>query len=338
VREVLDGTEWIRVDHLVPTGHAWAKYSEELAEALDVRLGATGGGAQPSAGDSPHHDRVAAGLAASAELDARCRQLGMPLTQWLGGTIRDEVQVSAPIVLNASDRSQRVRDVSRACDRVRQAAATFGVTAFAIFDDHQDPEVIAQAMASIRHAAGPDAMLLLRLSGQLGVPDARSLQQRLRESHLLALVDPCSSLHMSVEATRDALPAVGLSAGRYDRRALLHCLSTAPPVLLLIDPLIEGGPTAVRDLTGIARVLQVDVSLTAEDGGSWQVGLCAALSAVMPAARQPLVLPVDWTPDQLRAWDIRAGRLRSAAASNASPATDPISSALDAAHSTPDRP
>jgi hypothetical protein len=305
--------DWLRLERVVPgvaPGQAWARFHPEVEASIAARIGATAASsAPPPAGaDASRVGRLTEGLFACAGITAQCQSHRLPLVLWLGGVIRERLAVSPTIVLGPGDRAERARTVAAHGAALEAITARFGVRAFTIHDEHSDVRVIARGVEALREAAGTDTALTLRLHGQLSVADARALQQRLRPVHLLALADPCASLGMSVEATRDGLPALGLSAHRYDRRALLHCMATAPPALLIIDPLLEGGPTAVRDLAGIARVLQVDVSLTAETGGAWLADLSAVLAAVLLASHQPVQLPIGWTSDDLCACGIQDGR------------------------------
>lgn len=318
-RETIDGREWLGLHLTGPdgvSGQAWAPDSEALRHAIERELGAAGAGDLVS-GDSERsiERRLARGLIASAALDARCHRHAVSLPLWLGGAVRREVPVALPIVFHAHDRTEREAEWSSQGARLHEAATALGITSFAVHDSSPDPDLIADTVIAMRDAAGPGPALMLRLAGQLSPADASTLVARIRGADLISVADPCASIAMSVEATRDRLPALGLSAWRYAREALLACLAAAPPTVLVADPLLEGGAAAVRQLAAIARVLQIDVSLTAAAGGPWLAHLCADLAAAMPACQQPVELFPDWTLDRLRALGVCSGALRPSTAS-----------------------
>lgn len=317
-RETTDGRDWLCLDLATPEaarGEARAPYSDALRDALDeiVRAGESDDDpVVPPHLDSARERRLARGLVATARLDLLARQHGVPLHLWLGGAVRSDVRVTLPVAFRTQDRAGRVAELRREHARLHDARA-LGITSFALHDTTTDVDLIAHSVAAMRDALGSDANIVLRLAGQLDAAPARELASQVRGCELVAIVDPCPSVATGVDATRDDLPALGLSASRYARAALLQCLATAPPVVLLIDPLLEGGPIAVRELASVARVLQTDVALTAEDGGAWLFHLCTELATVVPACLQPIEAPLSWTLDGLQALGVREGAVSSSA-------------------------
>lgn len=316
--ETVDGCGWLCLELTAPDGvrgEAWAPDSAALRHALDLELAANGPGPTPGTSECTIDGRLARGLVASATLDVRCRRHAVPLPLCLGGAVRDRIRVTLPIVVPAGDRARRDAALTREAGRIREAADALGISAFAVHDGAADLDLIVDAVTRIREAAGPSASLVLGLAGQLAPAAASALLGRVRGADLISVTDPCASVAMNVEAARDQLPALGLSTWRYPREALLACLASAPPAVLVLDPLLEGGPAAVRELAAIARVLQIDVSLTAAAGGAWLARICADLAAALPACHRPIELAAGWTIDRLRTFGVRGGSVVSSTTS-----------------------
>jgi L-alanine-DL-glutamate epimerase-like enolase superfamily enzyme len=295
-------------------GRAWWPFSEALRAAVEgvASNGRPHGLHDPSAPDAASaatapEPRLAYGLMAFATADATCRRHTVSLPLWLGGLARDYVRVAWTVAVPASDRSDSA--IARRTRMAREAASRFGVTAFALRDASADPDAIARAALALRAAVGNAATVMLQLEGQLDGAGTRRVQRALEGCDGLCVGDPCSTLGEAVEATRGSLPALGLSADRYPRSELLECLVHSPPTVLLVDPVLEGGPEAVRHLAAVARVLQVDVSLTAERGGRWLTQASGALAASLPSCRQPVVLPELSDVDDLATLGVRDGTL-----------------------------
>jgi L-alanine-DL-glutamate epimerase-like enolase superfamily enzyme len=290
-------------------GEAWAPYSDDLATALDrlVADRTTAAGAPGPAARDQASFVIARGLLEAARLDAHARLHGVPLHVRLGGAIRSRVAVSLP--LDPSSGALGRRPLERQRTDIRHAIDAHGVSSFSVHETSTDIGQIADTMAACRDAAGPHASLTLRLGGQLSAPEARALITRIRRCDVVCIADPCSTVPQNISATEGALPALALSSWSYDRAALLHCLVAAPPTVLFVDPLREGGIAASERLAAIARVLQVDLALTAAGGGPWLAALCACLAAVLPASYQPVELPFSWTLAMLEALQVRGGAL-----------------------------
>jgi L-alanine-DL-glutamate epimerase-like enolase superfamily enzyme len=315
IRQSADDGEWLRIelfaDH-TPVGEAWDRFSDALNQAVSAAA------QQHSTQDAPSHriagereslSQVASGLVETARVDARCRRHGVPLHVWLGGAIRTELPITLPVRLTANGHVSRRTQVEHECVRTRAAADSYGVRSFSLHDASTDPRLIADSVIAVRNAMGPDARLTLRLAGQLPVQDARALVTMIRGCDLLAVVDLCDNVPANARATNASLPALGLSASDYERAALLDCFATTPPSILFVDPIREGGPFAARRLAAVASVLHVDVAFTAAGGGPWLAAQCASLAAVLPAACQPVELPLSWTPAWLDAAGLSDGAM-----------------------------
>ena len=315
-RRPADDGDWLHLELVAGEtyrGEAWDRFSDALEAAVAAvteQASRTASSRHPDTDAAQPLSRVASGLVEAARSDARCRRLGIPLHIWLGGAIRTELPITLPVRLrSAVDDVARRKDLDRHCIRMRAAADAYGVRSFSVHDASTEPGLIADTIGAVRRAIGPDARLTLRLLGQLSVPDACTLVAMIRGCDLLAVVDPCDTVASSVRATDGSLPALGLSASEYDRTALLECLAAAPPALLFIDPIQDGGLVAARRLAAVANVLHVDVAFTAAASGPWLTAQCLSLAAVLTAAAQPVELPLSWTEAWLDAADLKDGAI-----------------------------
>lgn len=316
IRQPETDVEWLRLElspNGFPAGEAWHRFSDALETALSVRARRhrTSDRSSRLAVDEPQSvSQVANGLFEAARMASRCRHHEVPLHVWLGGAIRTEVPITLPISLSGTDGTSRLKALEQQCLRIRAATDSYGVRSFSLHDTATDLHLIAEAIVALRTALGPDARLTLRLARQFSVRDARILAAMIRGCDLLAFADPCDTVPSNARATDASLPALGLSAGDYDRAMLLDCLATTPPAVLFVDPIREGGLVAARRLAAVATVLHIDVAFTAAEGGPWLAGQCASLAAVLPAACQPIELPRSWVTAWLDAAEVESGAMR----------------------------
>ena len=311
-RQTGSGREWLHIELSADGtshGEAWSLFSDSLAAAVAEQT--RNGRAIPDAlaERQPGEETpslIAKGLIDAARIDARCRQLSVPLHLWLGGALRTEVAVTLPVRVGGATRGSRVTEIERQCERVR-FAADMGVGSFSVHETSTELHEIAELVAAVRSASGRAARLALRLAGQLSDLEAGALLSMLSGYDVESLGDPCDTMRLNVQAVNGPLPALGLSAWRYERPALLHSLATSPPTTLFVDPMLEGGLTATRQLSAVATVLQVDLALTSATGGWWLAAQCASLAAVLGSAHSPVELPLSWTPALLQALNLKDG-------------------------------
>jgi L-alanine-DL-glutamate epimerase-like enolase superfamily enzyme len=289
---------------------AWSPFSERLQHELETLLGHGDKDQElPTDGSQAFESLLARGLIATSKLELMSRRHRVPLHLWLGGTLRRSVRVAIPIVFHAQTPRLRAPELDKAREHIRSSHERLGITSFAIYDPSADIDLIASSLAALRCESGLGAALTLRLSGQLDADQAQQLCSQVQNCGLTYIADPCASIAMAAKALQDRLPALGLSVWKYEREDLLASLPETPPAVLLIDPLLEGGPTAVRKLASIARVLQSEVCLTAEAGGKWLTHLCTELAAVVPTCHQAILLPAGLSIEDMRALDISSGKL-----------------------------
>jgi L-alanine-DL-glutamate epimerase-like enolase superfamily enzyme len=310
-REIVGEREWLRLTLTADdgaTGQSWAAYTDGVQHSLEAALGlASQSAAAAVASATEHH--IAHSLLAAAEADVVCRRHARPLHRWLGGPLRRRVEVAWPLLFQTSRDSGRGDEIARETTRAATVAERWGVSSFVVHDGARNVDLIATTIRAVRGVLGITRPLSLRLAGQFDRHQTEALLDRVRDAALICVADPCASITESIDATAGRLPALGLTAVRYDRQHLLDCLSRTPPAVLVIDPLLEGGPGGVRRIASIARVLRTSISLTAEAGGPWLTNLCAELAAVLPAVSQPIELPSLITPDALAHFGVAAGAL-----------------------------
>jgi L-alanine-DL-glutamate epimerase-like enolase superfamily enzyme len=307
-RQAGSGREWLHVELSADgaaRGEAWGLFSDDLAAAIAAQT--RNGRARPvrQAGEE-RPSLIASGLIEAARLDARCRQLGVPLHLWLGGALRNEVAVTLPIRIAAAARASRRVQLDRERERIR-CGVDVGVDSFAVYETSRELEQIVELVAAVRSAAGSSARIGVRLAGQLSDVETEALLSMLSGYDVESLGDPCETVPLNVLAVNGSLPALGLSAWRYDRGALLHAFAISPPTTLFVDPMLEGGITATRQLSAVATVLQFGVALTSSAGGWWLAAQCASLAAVLPSVDSPVELPLSWTPALLQALNLQDG-------------------------------
>jgi L-alanine-DL-glutamate epimerase-like enolase superfamily enzyme len=292
-------------------GQASAPDSDHLRREIESEFkavaapGELGGDGPPGSGEA----RRVRGMVATAKLDLASRRHRVPLSLWLGGAVRKAIRVMLPIVLRTEEAAPRRAELVNAARQIREGQELLGINSFAIHDSSSDVDLIAWSLQALIREAELTATLMLRLAGQFDTSQTQRLYSLLQGCGLTCIADPCSSIDVAMAASRNRLPALGLSVWKYERNELLKYLPETPPAVLLVDPLLEGGPLAVRRLASIARVLQSEICLTAEAGGAWLTSLCAELAAVVPASLQPVQLPSELSISDLRAYGVSAGTL-----------------------------
>jgi L-alanine-DL-glutamate epimerase-like enolase superfamily enzyme len=292
-------------------GQGLAPYSDQLRWEIESELKAmeTLPQEREDGSPGPAGRLLPRGLIASAKLDLTSRRHRIPLSLWLGGAVRSAIRVMIPIVLRTREAVPRHSELANAVKQMRDYQQLLGINSFAIYDSSKNIDLISSSLHALRSEAGLGATLMLRLAGQFDASQTRQLGSAVQGCGLTCIADPCASIGMAAEASWNRLPALGLSVWKYERKDLLKSLPETPPAVLLVDPLLEGGPTAVRKLASIARVLQTEICLTAEAGGRWLTYLCAEIAAVVPASLQPVQLPSELEIPDLRAFGVRAGKL-----------------------------
>ncbi len=274
---------FISADQRDDAAHLWLEIADEdgacgfapvarnEAAAVDRRLLALRAEApSPGAGELPPPIEMAL-------LDLWLRHRQIPLQNWLGAPAARTFAVARGLLALPCD------DVA-SDDLAREArgAVAEGCTTLSLHHGGA-PTEIAETVAALRAAIGPEIALRLFLPGRLGPAEADDLLTRLRPFHLAAVVDPVGSVAAAARLIA-GLPPVGLHAAITDTPSLAVAARSGRVALAMLNALRHGGIAGVLRLGRLAHIHQIELCLSGAFGTAWELQLAARLTAALPMA------------------------------------------------------
>ena len=130
-----------------------------------------------------------------------------------------------------------------------------------------EPDVAA-LIAQLDVAAttlGPNVELALQLDAQLQSAAVEPLRAAGRRLKLAYIADPCGELAESCSAFALGAPPLAVSAHRHAPRDLARAMIDGGVQIVLVDPVLVGGPEAVRMWATTADLTGVEIGVLTDD-------------------------------------------------------------------------
>lgn len=209
-------------------------------------------------------------------LDIQGKLLGRPVSDLLGGAVRDRIPMIAYLFWRydrpGGGHDTRAEDMADLCEEL---SATHGVRAMKLKAGVFEPEEEARAVELCRARMGPDFRLRIDPNGVWSVPTAIRIGQRLEAVGLEYYEDPAWGLEGNAAVRRAVrMPiATNMYPAKFDDLGPAIRLGACDVVLTDIH--YWEGPRGVRDLTAVCRTFGLGVAM--HSGVEFGVELAAML-------------------------------------------------------------
>jgi glucarate dehydratase len=228
--------------------------------------------------DDAAGERRAFGGIELALMDLRARRAGLPLTELLGGRVRDEVAFTEYFALREGAETTP-SDVVRSCVRM---ADEFGSRSFEGKLGVLDVAAEMAMVATLVQELGPGAVQRLDANGAYTVATARQVCHRLADLGVGWLEDPCRTLDETARLRADGVP---ISFSTHEP-ALQRAARTGVPDGLCVDIAELGGIRRTQDFLRACAALGVDFWCYSGDAGVMTAAYLH-LSATEPTMIRP---------------------------------------------------
>ena len=221
-----------------------------------------------------------------------------PLPAMLGGALRRRVVTAITVPLDAGN-------------------VPTGVRRAVLTSSERDVTALMVSVDAAATALGPVCELALRLDGQLDPAALEPLREQGRRLRFGYIADPCVDLDQACAAFAQGAPPLAVSVDRYPQSDLARVMRDGGVQVLLVDPVLAGGPQAARmwSVAALAAEAADDAprTMTAGMPRSTRRGLH------QPCAPPPS--PWSWDPAKPMCRSIFRSSLRHPLGSPASPCT-----------------
>jgi o-succinylbenzoate synthase len=217
-----------------------------------------------------------------AACDLLAQATGMPLAHWLSGAESQPAVIPVNATLGA-------RDIADAERLARQAIVEgFGCIKLKV-GSSDSPDEEAARVAAVRRAVGPAIELRLDANGAWTSQQALAMLGVVRPYNIALVEQPTSPDDLAgLRLVRDHARGISIAADESasDAAAIEHIIATAAADVLILKPMLSGGPRPALALARRARAAGLGVIVTSLlDTG---IGVCGALHI---AAALPPPLP-----------------------------------------------
>lgn len=209
-------------------------------------------------------------------LDIQGKALGRPLSDLLGGRIRDSVPFIAYLFWRydrpGGGHDEHPEDIAEWCQELHQ---TLGVKAMKLKAGVMDPMVEARAVELCRDRLGPDFGLRIDPNGVWSVPTAVRVGRRLEPLGMEYFEDPAWGLNGNAAVRQQVrMPiATNMYPARFDDLAPAVKLGSVD--IVLTDLHYWEGPRGVKDLAAVYRTFNLGVAM--HSGAEFGIELAAMI-------------------------------------------------------------
>jgi galactonate dehydratase len=193
--------------------------------------------------------------------DIKGKALGVPVSELLGGRVRDRIKVYSWI---GGDRpSETAAAAKAAVDRGFTAIKMNGTEELQYVDTLDKVERCLQNVAAVREAVGPYVGIGVDFHGRVHKPMAKILMKELDPYKLMFIEEPVLSEHYEVLKELAPLTSVPIALGErlYSRWDFKRVLSEGYVDIIQPDPSHAGGITETRKIASMAEAYDVALAL-----------------------------------------------------------------------------
>ncbi|WP_324668866.1 enolase C-terminal domain-like protein [Geochorda subterranea] len=209
-------------------------------------------------------------------LDIQGKVLGRPISDLLGGRVRDRIPMIAYLFWRydrpGGGDDQRAEDLADFCEELH---GTLGIKAMKLKAGVMDPDEEARVLELCRERLGPRFGLRIDPNGVWSVPTAVRIGRRLESIGLEYYEDPAWGLEGNAAVRRQVrIPiATNMYPNRFDD--LGPAVRMGAVDIILADLHYWEGPRGVKDLVAVCRTFQLGVAM--HSGSEFGVELAAML-------------------------------------------------------------
>lgn len=193
--------------------------------------------------------------------DIKGKALGVPVSELLGGSVRDRIRVYSWI---GGDRpSEAAAAAKAAVERGFTAVKMNGTDELQFVDTFDKVDRCLQSVAAVREAVGPNVGIGVDFHGRVHKPMAKILVKELAPYRLMFIEEPILSEHY--EALKEIAPLsatpIALGERLYSRWDFKRVLSEGYVDIVQPDPSHAGGITETRKIASMAEAYDVALAL-----------------------------------------------------------------------------
>ncbi|CAM3376986.1 galactonate dehydratase [Paracidovorax anthurii] len=193
--------------------------------------------------------------------DIKGKALGVPVSELLGGNVRDRIRVYSWI---GGDRpGETARQARDAVARGFTAVKMNGTEELQYVDSFDKVERCLQNVAAVREAVGPHVGIGVDFHGRVHRPMAKILIKELEPYRLMFIEEPVLSEHGEAlkEVARLSSTPIALGERLYSRWDFKRVLSEGCVDIIQPDPSHAGGITETRKIASMAEAYDVALAL-----------------------------------------------------------------------------
>ncbi|RZJ62476.1 MAG: galactonate dehydratase [Acidovorax sp.] len=193
--------------------------------------------------------------------DIKGKALGVPVSELLGGNVRDRIRVYSWIGGDRpSETAQQARD---AVARGFTAVKMNGTEEMQFVDTYDKVERCLQNVAAVREAVGPHVGIGVDFHGRVHRPMAKVLIKELEPYRLMFIEEPVLSEHEEAlkEIARISSTPIALGERLYSRWDFKRVLQGGYADIIQPDPSHSGGITETRKIATMAEAYDVALAL-----------------------------------------------------------------------------
>lgn len=193
--------------------------------------------------------------------DIKGKALGVPVSELLGGSVRDRIRVYSWI---GGDRpSDTAAAAKAAVGRGFTAVKMNGTEELQFIDSHDKVERCLANVAAVREAVGPNVGIGVDFHGRVHKPMAKVLLRELEPYKLMFVEEPVLSEHHEAlkELAHVATMPIALGERLYTRWDFKRILSEGYVDIIQPDPSHAGGITETRKIAAMAEAYDVALAL-----------------------------------------------------------------------------
>jgi len=193
--------------------------------------------------------------------DIKGKALGVPVSELLGGNVRDRIRVYSWIGGDRpSETAQQARD---AVARGFTAVKMNGTEEMQFVDTYDKVERCLQNVAAVREAVGPNVGIGVDFHGRVHRPMAKVLIKELEPYRLMFIEEPVLSEHEEAlkEIARISSTPIALGERLYSRWDFKRVLQEGYADIIQPDPSHSGGITETRKIATMAEAYDVALAL-----------------------------------------------------------------------------
>lgn len=193
--------------------------------------------------------------------DIKGKALGVPVSELLGGSVRDRIRVYSWI---GGDRPSDTAAAARATvARGFTAVKMNGTEELQFIDSHDKVERCLANVAAVREAVGPNVGIGVDFHGRVHKPMAKVLLRELEPYKLMFVEEPVLSEHHEAlkELAHVATMPIALGERLYSRWDFKRILSEGYVDIIQPDPSHAGGITETRKIAAMAEAYDVALAL-----------------------------------------------------------------------------